>query len=187
MIATKSEYDEILIHLFNLIISNSPITAESIPNCTEEDLSEILYQCSQDGLILGFSVSRVASGDAVGQRVGKPYVTLKGLTYIDSVKQARALDIAKSAQHQADQAIEELAISKEQLKLSKEQVEALTSIATDAKSQSVTAINELHVLKEQLSFAKQQAYDAQRDANFAKATSILAIIISVIAIIVDKL
>lgn len=97
MITTKSEYDEILIHLFNLIISNAPIKAEAIPNCTEQDLNEILYQCSQDGLILGFSMDRVASGDAVGQQVGKPYVTLKGLTYIDSIKQAKALEVANSA------------------------------------------------------------------------------------------
>lgn len=185
MIVTKSEYDNILICLFDLIISGSPITAEALPNCTEDDLNEILFQCCEDGLILGFSMTRVASGEAAGQRVGKPYVTLKGLTYIDSVKQARALDIAKSAQLQADRAIEELAISREQLKLRKEEVESLGSISIDAKSRSISAQKELELYKEELRFAKQEAEEAKKDAYFSKFTSVLAIAISIIAIIVQ--
>ena len=57
-----------------------------------------LYQCITDNLIIGYAVCRTADGNSASQRVGTPYVTLKGLNFMDSVNQARALDVAKKAE-----------------------------------------------------------------------------------------
>lgn len=98
MIQTKSEYEDIVIKMLNLIISGQALSKELFPECTEKDFSEIFYQCVTDELIIGYSVCRTADGNPAGQRTGTPYVTIKGLSFMDSVNQARALDIAKKAE-----------------------------------------------------------------------------------------
>lgn len=98
MISSKSEYEEFVVKLLNTIISGQKPMPSLFPEYSEKDFLEVLSQCVADGLIIGFSMSRVASGEAVGQRVGEPYVTIKGLSYIDSVSQAKALEIAKAAE-----------------------------------------------------------------------------------------
>lgn len=98
MIQTKSEYEDLVIKLLNIIISGQHPSKELFPECTEKDFLELLYQCISDNLIIGYSVGRSASGDPIGQCTGTPYVTIKGLTFMDSVNQARALDIAKQAE-----------------------------------------------------------------------------------------
>lgn len=98
MIQTKSEYENIVIKLLETAISGENLSVEHFPECTEKDFSEILYQCITDGFIIGFSVIRTADGNPSFQRVGTPYVTIKGLSFIDSVNQARALNIAQRAE-----------------------------------------------------------------------------------------
>lgn len=98
MISSKEQYENTVVEIFNLIISGQRPCPEDFPKCTEKDFNEILFQCVNDGLILGYSATRVASGDAVFSCVGEPYVTLKGLNYMDSIKQARALEVAENAQ-----------------------------------------------------------------------------------------
>lgn len=90
MIHSKTEYEDFVIKILNTIISgHTP---------SEKDFGEVLYQCVKDGLIIGYSVTRTADGNPCGQRVGELYVTIKGLSYIDSVKQARAFEIAQKAE-----------------------------------------------------------------------------------------
>lgn len=98
MIQTKSEYEDIVIKLLNLIISGQYPSKELFPECTEKDFDEIFYQCITDNLIIGYAVCRTADGNSASQRVGTPYVTIKGLNFMDSVNQARALDVAKKAE-----------------------------------------------------------------------------------------
>lgn len=98
MIQTKSEYEDIVIKLLETTISGKNPSVEHFPECTEKDFHEILYQCITDGFIIGFSVIRTADGNPAFQQVGTPYVTIKGLSFIDSVSQARALDIAQKAE-----------------------------------------------------------------------------------------
>lgn len=98
MIQTKSEYEDLVIKLLNIIISGESPSKELFPECTEKDFSEILYQCVIDNLIIGYSVCRTADGNPASQCTGTPYVTIKGLNFMDSVNQARALDIAKKAE-----------------------------------------------------------------------------------------
>ena len=98
MISSKEQYENTVVEIFSLIISGKKPRPEDFPKCTEKDFSEILFQCVNDGLILGYSTTRVASGDPVFDSVGDPYVTLKGLNYMDSIKQARALEVAENAE-----------------------------------------------------------------------------------------
>lgn len=98
MIQTKSEYEDLVIKMLNLIISGQRLSKELFPECTEKDFSEILHQCVVDNLIIGYSVCRTADGNSIGQCTGTPYVTIKGLNFMDSVNQARAYDIAKKAE-----------------------------------------------------------------------------------------
>ena len=98
MIKTKAEYEGFVIKLLNIIISGMYPSEKDFPEFTEKDFGEVLFQCIKDELILGYSISRTADGNPCGQRIGTPYVTIKGLSYIDSVKQARALEIAKNAE-----------------------------------------------------------------------------------------
>lgn len=44
MIQTKSEYEDLVIKLLNLIISGQIPSKELFPECTEKDFLEILYQ-----------------------------------------------------------------------------------------------------------------------------------------------
>ncbi|RFZ77351.1 hypothetical protein DS742_19380 [Lacrimispora amygdalina] len=101
MISSKSEYEDFVVKLLNSIISGEKLTPDLFPKYSEKDFLEVLSQCVTDGLVIGYSMSRVASGDPVGQRTGEPYVTIKGLSYIDSISQAKALDIAKAAESQS--------------------------------------------------------------------------------------
>ena len=98
MIQTKSEYEDLVIKLLNLIISGQYPSKELFPECTEKDFYEIFYQCITDNLVIGYAVCRTADGNPAGQRIGTPYVTLKGLNFMDSVNQSRALDVAKQAE-----------------------------------------------------------------------------------------
>ena len=98
MIKSKSEYEDIVVKLLNLIICGHNPVPVDFPECSTKDFQEILYQCVQDGLVLGYHMCRTADGNPAAQTVGIPYVTIKGLSYIDSVNQARALDIAKAAE-----------------------------------------------------------------------------------------
>lgn len=105
MISSKNEYEDIVIKLLNLIISGKQPSSKDFPECSDKDFREILYQCVEDKLILGYSMCRTADGNPAGQSVGVPYVTIKGLSFIDSVSQARALDIAKAAEAQSISAV----------------------------------------------------------------------------------
>ncbi len=67
MIQTKSEYEDLVIKMLNLIISGQRLSKELFPECTEKDFSEILHQCVVDNLIIGYSVQRVADGNSIGQ------------------------------------------------------------------------------------------------------------------------
>jgi hypothetical protein len=98
MISSKSEYEDLVVKLLNTIISGQKPMPSLFPEYSEKDFLEVLSQCVADGLVIGYSMTRVASGDPVGQRTGEPYVTIKGLSYIDSISQAKALDIAKAAE-----------------------------------------------------------------------------------------
>ena len=105
MIQTKSEYEDLVIKMLNLIISGQRLSKELFPECTEKDFSEILHQCVVDNIIIGYSVQRVADGNSIGQCTGTPYVTIKGLNFMDSVNQARALDVARKAEQNSVSAI----------------------------------------------------------------------------------
>lgn len=98
MIQTKSEYEDLVTKMLHLIISGQIPSKELFPECTEKDFSEILYQCVIDNLIIGYSVHRTESGNSIASCMDSPYVTLKGLSFMDSVNQARALDIAQKAE-----------------------------------------------------------------------------------------
>ena len=61
--------------------------------------NEIFYQCVKDELIGGYSaVGRTADGIPHVQKTGTSFVTFKGFSLMDSIAQARALEIAKSAE-----------------------------------------------------------------------------------------
>ena len=98
MIHSKTEYEDFVIKILNTIISGHIPSEKDFPEFSEKDFGEVLYQCVKDELIIGYSVTRTADGNPCGQRVGELYVTIKGLSYIDSVKQARAFEIAQKAE-----------------------------------------------------------------------------------------
>ena len=98
MIRSKSEYEKFVIQLLNIIISGRVPLATDFPEYEKIDFQEVLFQCVKDGLIVGYSINRTANGRPVGQQIGTPYVTFKGLSYMDSVRQAQAVEIAAAAE-----------------------------------------------------------------------------------------
>nr|DAU91185.1 MAG TPA: hypothetical protein [Caudoviricetes sp.] len=98
MIKTKGEYENFVVKLLELVISGHIPCSEDFPGFSEKDFYEVLSQCVEDQLLLGYNFVRNVNGDPCGQRVGDPFVTIKGLSYMDSVKQAQALQIAKEAE-----------------------------------------------------------------------------------------
>lgn len=105
MVSSVSEYENIVMKLLNSIISGQQPESGDFPECSDKDFYEILYQCVEDKLVLGYSMCRTADGNPAGQCTGTPYVTIKGLSFIDTVNQARALDIARAAEAKSISAI----------------------------------------------------------------------------------
>lgn len=97
MIKTKGEYENFVVKLFELVISGHIPQSEDFPEFSEKDFNEVLCQCIEDKLLLGYNFVRNINGDPYVQYVSDPFVTIKGLSYMDSVKQAQALQIAKEA------------------------------------------------------------------------------------------
>lgn len=98
MIRSKAEYEDIVVKLLNLIISGHIPCPEDFPDFSEKDFHEVIFQCVEDQLILGYHAHRTSDGNPYGQRVGDLFVTIKGLSYMDSIDQARALKIAQNAE-----------------------------------------------------------------------------------------
>lgn len=105
MISSKADYEDFVVKLLNTIITGQSLTPDLFPGYSEKDYLEVLYQCVSDELVIGFSMGRSSDGNPYGQRVGNPYVTIKGLSYIDSVSQAKALEIAKNAESKSIKAL----------------------------------------------------------------------------------
>ena len=99
MIKSTTEYEDVVVKILNYVISEQNLSYSEFPECTPEEYNEIFYQCVKDELIGGYSaVGRTADGIPHVQKTGTSFVTFKGFSLMDSIAQARALEIAKSAE-----------------------------------------------------------------------------------------
>ncbi|MDR7815156.1 hypothetical protein [Lacrimispora sp.] len=98
MISNKIEYENMTIKILNSVISGQVPVPEIFPECDKKDFDQILEQCIKEELIIGLESYRVSGGSLHYDRVFQPCVTFKGLSFIDSINQANALEISKAAE-----------------------------------------------------------------------------------------
>lgn len=98
MISNKAEYENMIIKILESVISGRIPMPEMFPECDKKDFDQILEQCIKEGFIIGLESYRVGGGALKYDRIFQPCVTFKGLSFIDSINQAKALEIAKAAE-----------------------------------------------------------------------------------------
>lgn len=101
MISNKAEYENMTIKILNSIISGEIPLPEMFPECNKIDFDQILEQCINEDFITGLESDRMSDGKLHYNRIFQPYVTFKGLSFIDSVKQTEALEISKAAEQKS--------------------------------------------------------------------------------------
>lgn len=101
MISNKAEYENMTIKILNTIISGEIPLPEMFPECNSIDFDQILEQCINEDFITGLASDRMSDGKLHYNRIFQPYVTFKGLSFIDSVKQTEALEISKTAEQKS--------------------------------------------------------------------------------------
>lgn len=94
MIKTKSDYENMAVKLLALVIAGQVPTIELLPECTQQDFDNLLEQCVNDKLIVGLETFRTGDGRLHCDITIPPYVTLKGLSFIETIQQTNAIDIA---------------------------------------------------------------------------------------------
>lgn len=94
MIKTKTDYENMAVKLLGLVIAGQVPTVELLPECTQRDFDNLLEQCVNDKLIVGLETFRTGDGRLHFDRISSPYVTLKGLSFIENIQQTNAIEIA---------------------------------------------------------------------------------------------
>lgn len=94
MIKSKLEYENLVIGILELVINGQVLNCDSLSDCNQKDFDDILEQCVNNDFIVGLEIFRTADGRLHFDQIIPPYVTLKGLSFIESVQQSNAVEIA---------------------------------------------------------------------------------------------
>lgn len=94
MIRNKADYEELTVRILNSVIEEKDLDRNQFPEYTDSDFASVLEQCIKEEYLVGISLSRSINSNLHIDKIFTPYVTLKGLTFLESVKQSTLAESA---------------------------------------------------------------------------------------------